>query len=219
MEKYIEILKKCPLFIGLEKNELLHLLSCLGTRVEHYEKKCTVFAEGSRAKYMGVLLSGAVETQKLDYNGNRNIINSIKPSEVFAEAFACAESDSLPIAVVANEDSDVMLIEASHVLMTCEKNCIFHRTLIFNLMRDLAEKTVIFHQRAEITSKRTTREKLLAYLRFQVKECGKSEFDIPFDRQQLADYLEVDRSGLSCEIGKLKREGLIDNRKSHFIML
>ena len=86
-------------------------------------------------------------------------------------------------------------------------------------MKDLAKKTLLFHQRIEVTSKRTTREKLLTYLAMEAQKAGSHSFDIPFDRQELADYLEVDRSGLSAEIGKLKKEGFLENQKHHFVLL
>ena len=125
----------------------------------------------------------------------------------------------LPVSVVANEPSEIMLIDCSHILHTCSNNCGFHQQLIFNLMKDLAEKTITFHQKMEITSRRTTREKLMAYLMMQSRTAQSSRFDIPFDRQELADYLDVDRSGLSVEISKLKSEGIIENSKNHFVLL
>ena len=219
MKKYLEILKKCPLFDRVEEESLLRMLNCLGGKVVSFDKKYTVFAEGSRAKYIGILLSGALQIVQLDYYGNRNILSAITPGEVFAEAFACAEIESLPVTVVADEPSEVMLIESSHILHTCSNNCGFHQQLIYNLMKDLAAKTIMFHERIDVTSKRTTREKLLAYLNNQSRRAGGGEFDIPFDRQELADYLEVDRSGLSVEIGKLRREGVIECRKNHFVMI
>ena len=125
----------------------------------------------------------------------------------------------MPISVIANEPCEIMLIDSSHILHTCSNHCAFHQRLIFNLMKDLASKTILFHQRMEITSKKTTREKLTAYLTVQAKKAGSNRFEIPFDRQELADYLEVDRSGLSVEIGKMKKEGLIENRKNRFVLL
>jgi CRP-like cAMP-binding protein len=219
LKKYPEILKKCPLFDKIEDEYLSRMLTCLGGRVMSFDKKYTVFAEGTRAKYIGILLSGSLHVIQVDYYGNRNILSVIKPGEVFAEAFACAETESLPVTVIADEPSEVMLIDSSHILHTCSNNCGFHQQLIYNLMKDLAAKTIMFHQRIEITSKRTTREKLLSYLNTQSKRVGNTEFDIPFDRQELADYLEVDRSGLSAEISKLRREGIIECRKNHFVML
>ena len=195
------------------------MLNCLSARVDFFDKKYTVFSEGSPAKYIGILLSGSVQIAQVDYYGNRSILSEIRPSQVFAEAFACAEMRSIPVTVTANEPSEVMLIDCNHILHTCENNCGFHQQLIFNLMKDLAHKTIMFHQRIEITSKRTTREKLMAYLMMEAKSNGKSSFDIPFDRQELADYLEVDRSGLSAEISKLRREGIIECNKNRFTLL
>ncbi len=219
MEKYLEILKECPLFFGIEDESLLRMLNCLGARVLSFDKKYTVFAEGSSAKYIGIVLSGSVQMVQVDYYGNRSILSEIGVSELFAEEFACSEISALPITVVANEPSEIMLIDCSHILHICKNGCSHHHQLIYNLMKDLATKTIMFHQRIEVTSKRTTREKLLSYLMLQAKLNGKNSFDIPFDRQELADYLEVERSGLSVEISKLKRDGIIENSKNHFKLL
>lgn len=219
MEKYLEILKKCPLFHGIEDEYLLKMMTCLGAKIEFFDKKYTIFAEGSPAKTIGILLSGSAQVIQIDYNGNRSILSEVHASEVFGEAFACAQVDYLPVSIIADEPCEVMLIDCRHILHTCSNGCGFHHQLIFNLMRDLATKNILFHQRIEITSKRTTREKLWAYLSLQAKKTGSSCFTIPFDRQELADYLEVDRSGLSAEIGKMKKEGLIRCEKDRFELL
>ena len=219
MKKYLEILRKCPLFAEIEDSNLLKMLTCLGAKVEHFDKKYTVFAEGTPAKYIGIVLSGSVQIIQIDYFGNRSILGKLESSQVFAEAFARAVVDSMPVTVVANEPCDIMLIDRDHILHTCSNNCGFHQQLIFNLMKDLAIKTIMFHQRMEVTSKRTTREKLLAYLFMQAKRAGSDKFEIPFDRQELADYLEVDRSGLSAEISKMKKEGILDCHKNSFELL
>ena len=219
MIKYLEILKKCPLFDEIKENDLIKMLSCLGARVLSFDKKFTVFSEGSKAKYIGIVLSGSVQTALIDYDGNRSIISNIGASDVFAEDYACAEINSIPVTVIANEPSEIMLIDCSHILHTCSNNCGFHQQLIYNLMKDLATKTIMFHQRVEATSKRTTREKLLTYLSIEAKKNSSNSFDIPFDRQELADYLEVERSGLSAEISKLRNEGIIESNKNHFKLL
>jgi CRP-like cAMP-binding protein len=197
---------------------MLRMLVCLGAKVEFFDKKYTIMAEGSSAKYIGIVLSGSAHIIQIDYYGNRSILGGISASEIFAEEFACAETDSLPVTVVANEPCEIMLIDCSHILHTCSNNCGFHQQLIFNLMKNLAKKSITFHQKMDITSKRSTREKLMAYLMIQARAAGKGFF-IPFDRQELADYLEVDRSGLSAEISKLKKEGIIENRKNYFELL
>ena len=219
LKKYLSILKKCPLFKDIDDDRLLQMLTCFGARIDFYDKKYTIFAEGSPAKYIGIVLSGSVQVIQVDYYGNRSILSVIGESDMFAEAFACAESKEIPVSIIADEPSEIMLIDSSHILHTCQNNCGFHQQLIFNLMKDLARKTLAFHQRIEITSKRTTRDKLLAYLAVQAKKAGSDSFDIELDRQELADYLEVDRSGLSTEISKLRSEGVLESNKNHFKLL
>ncbi|MBR6719399.1 MAG: Crp/Fnr family transcriptional regulator [Clostridia bacterium] len=219
MKKYFDILRKCNLFLGVEDENLIPLLGCIGARVESYGKKYTVLAEGSVPKYMGIVLSGSVQIVQVDYYGNRSILSGAEPSELFGEAFACAEIKSLPISVISNEDSKIMLISAERILHSCHNACAFHQKMIFNLMKNLAAKNIMFHKKVEITSKRTTREKLMAYLMSEAKRQGKNEFLISFDRQELSDYLEVERSGLSAEISKLRNEGIIECRKNLFKLL
>ena len=216
MKKYFAILKKCPLFYGIEEERLSIMLNCLGTKVDFFDKKYTIFAEGKPAKYIGVLLSGSAQIVQIDYFGNRSILSDIAPGNSFAEAFACNENSILPISVIANEPCEVMFIDSRHILHTCSNCCDFHQQLIFNLMKELASKNIAFHQKIDVTSKRTTREKLLTFLNYQAIKAGSNRFNIPFDRQALADYLEVDRSGLSVEISKLKREGILDSHKNYF---
>ncbi len=219
MKKYFEVLRKCPLFHQIEDENLLSILRCLGAKIASFDKRHTIIAEGNPAKYIGIVLSGSAQIVQVDYYGNRTILSSIETSQVFAEAFACAEVHSIPVSIIANEPSEVMLIECSKILHVCSNYCGFHQQLILNLMRDLAKKTLMYHQKIEITSKRTTREKLMTYLMLQAKKEGSNSFDIPFNRQELADYLEVDRSGLSAEISKLRNEGLIESRRQHFELL
>lgn len=219
MKKYFEVLRKCPLFNGIEDSDLLGLLGCLDAKIMSFEKKYTIFTEGSKAKYLGIVLSGSAQIVQMDYYGNRSILCGIEPSELFGEAFACAGTESIPVSVVANEPCEVLLIDCNRMLHTCSNACSFHQTLIFNLMKDIATKAIMFQQKIEIISKRSTREKLLAYLNIQARKNGKRSFDIPFDRQELADYLEVERSGLSAEISKLRKEGILNSNKNSFELL
>ena len=219
MKKYLEVLKTCPLFDGIGDEDLMRMLHCLGARVEFFDKKHTIFQEGTEATLIGIVLSGSTQTVQIDYFGNRSILSSYGRGEIFAEAFAAAQTKSMPVSMIANEPSVIMLISCAHILHTCENGCGFHHKLIYNLMKDLARKTLILHQRSQVTSRRTTREKLLAYLNFEAKARGTRSFDIPFDRQELADYLEVDRSGLSHEISKLRAEGILESRKRHFRLI
>ena len=219
MEKYFNILKKCAFFSGIKEDCLFKMLTCLNAKVELFDKNYTVITEGIAAKYIGIVLSGSVQAVQMDYYGNRNILSHFTVGEVFAEDFACAEVSSMPISFIANELSEIMLIDCSRVLNTCSNNCGFHKQLIFNIMKNLATKSIAFHQKMEITSKRTTKEKLMAYLLFYAKKVASNSFVIPFNRQELADYLEVDRSGLSAEISKLRAEGVLQCHKNSFKLL
>lgn len=219
MKKYIEVLRRCPLFEDIEEENLLVMLNCLGAKVDVFDKKYTVFAEGKPATYIGIVLSGSVQIVQTDFYGNRSILEISRAGEMFCEAFACAEVKSIPVSVVAAESSEIMFISCSHILHTCHNNCGFHQKLIFNLMKSLARKNLVFHRKIEITSKRSTREKLMAYLMFCASKENSPIFEIPFDRQELADYLGVERSGLSAEISKLKKEGVLEAHKNSFTLL
>ena len=218
MKQYLPTLLRCPLFTGIGEEDLLKMLTCLGAKTAAFDKKYTVFAEGSPAKYIGIVLSGKVQVEQTDYYGNRSILDVVTSGGVIAEAFACAEVAALPVSVIASEACEIMYIECAHILYTCANSCGFHRQLIFNLMRDLAERALLLHRRIDVTSKRTTREKLMAYLMHCAKSSGSDTFEIPFDRQALADYLDVDRSGLSTEIGKLVKEGVISAERKKFTL-
>lgn len=213
------ILMNCPLFEGLTADELSALLVCLDAHTQSFAKGQFILSEGMPARDIGILLSGEAQLIRTDYYGNRSIMLSITPGELFAESFACSKAQQMPISIAAKDDCKVMLLDCRRLMTSCCNACTFHSRIIFNLLQIVADKNLILHQRALITAKRTTREKLLTYLLLRAKEAGQDDFSIPFDRQELADYLEVDRSGLSAELSKLKKEGILDYRKSNFRLL
>jgi CRP-like cAMP-binding protein len=218
MKKYFEILRCCPLFLGFSEAELLAVSDCLGATVSSYERGETVFAAGEKAEQVGIVLHGAVRIERVDYYGARSVIGTVGAGELFGESFACA-GVLLPIDAVAATDTAILAVDCRRLLTSCTNACDFHRRLIYNLMQILAAKNLVFHRKLEITSKRTTREKLLAYLLSEAERQRNASFTIPFDRQTLADYLAVDRSGLSAEIGKLVKEGILETRKNEFTLL
>lgn len=219
MQNFLPILRRTPLFVGIADDDILKMLSCLGAHSISFGRRRIIFCEGIEPTRMGLVLSGTVLVERVDRNGNRSILQEIGVGGLFAEAFACAGAENLPVTMIAGERAEVLLLDAFHILHTCHHHCDHHQAMIFNLMKELARKNMEFHDRIEITSRRTTREKLLSYLDICAKKEGKRRFCIPFDRQELADYLEVDRSGLSSEIGKLRREGILACRKNEFELL
>ena len=219
MKKYIPVLKKSGLFEEIEEENLTAMLDCLGAKVFSVKKDMTIFCEGTPAKYIGLILSGAVQMVQDDFYGNRSIVTSIGENGLFGESFACAGITSLPVSFIASKDCEIMLIDCKRITYTCCNACSFHKQVIFNLLHLVARKNLDFHQKIEITSKRSTKEKLMTYLLSVAKQTGSSSFTIPYDRQALADYLGVERSAMSAEIGKLRKEGIIECQKSHFTIL
>ena len=219
MKKNLDLLRQCPLFSQIEDESLKEMLGCLGAEEFSYKRGDTVQAEGDRAKYLGIVLKGRVQLVRTDYYGNRSILASIEPPQLFGEAFAWAGLKLLPVDVVAAEDTELLLIEARRIVHPCGKACTFHCQIIQNLLHIVAMKNLLLHQKIEITSKRSTREKLMTYLLLQAKQAQGRTFTIPYDRQELADYLGVERSGLSMEISRLRKEKVLECSRSTFTLL
>jgi len=219
MKKYFEALKKCPLFNDINDADMTAMLGCLSAREVSFAKNEIIMREGEPARDVGIMLEGSAQIVRMDYYGNRSIVANIEPSEMFGESFACAEVESLPMDVVASENCTVLMVDCRRLISSCSNACEFHNRMIFNLMKTMAQKNLIFNRKLEIISKRSTREKLMAYLMMQAKIHASGEFEIPFNRQELADYLEVERSGLSAEISKMRNEGIIDTNKNRFKLL
>jgi CRP-like cAMP-binding protein len=219
MKKYIPFLEHCGLFEEIEEDNLISMLGCLGAKIITVKKNEVIFQEGSSAKSIGIILSGAVQMVQDDFYGNRTIVTQIEEYGLFGESFACAGIDHLPVSFVASKDCEIMLIDCRRITNTCCNACAFHKQIIFNLLQLVARKNLDFHQKIEITSKRTTREKLMAYLLSVAKQADSHSFSIPYDRQGLADYLGVERSAMSAEISKLRKEGIIECQKNLFTIL
>lgn len=219
MQKFLPVLKKCPLFAGVTEEQLLSVLACLGAAVQPYDKGAAILSEGAAAQRMGIVLSGSVQVERTDYAGNRSIMTKLGAGQLFAEAFICAGVEKMPVSVFAVENAHVLMLDAQRILYACGNACTAHTQLIYNLMRILAAKNLSCQQKIEVLSQRTTRGKLLRYLADCAQQAGDKRFSIPFDRQALADYLQVERSGLSMEISKLRSEGVLRCTKNQFEML
>lgn len=219
MKDFFDILRECPLFDRIGDESLKEMLGCLNAKERSYKKGDAVFAEGDKAKYLGIVLEGSVQLVRVDYYGNRSILANIEPPQLFGEAFACAGLKSLPVDAVAAADTKILLLDAQRIARPCGNACPCHGQTILNLLHIVAKKNLVLHQKIEITSKRSTREKLMTYLMLQAKNAKSHTFTVPYDRQELADYLEVDRSGLSAEISKLRNEKVLECRRSTFTLL
>lgn len=218
MEQYFSILVQCPLFSGIEQEDLKAMLECLGGKFISVSKGDPVFLEGDPAQLVGVVLSGGVQVVQDDYYGNRSVLSILQPGESFGEAFSCAGLENMPVSVLAMKDSQVLLLNCRRILTMRSHTCHFHSLLIQNILKGLAQKNLAFTQKVRYMSQKTTKEKLLAYLFDQAKRQDSAEFVIPCERQALADYLGVERTAMSAEISKLKKAGLLDTKGSWFCL-
>jgi len=219
MKQYLPILKRTRLFSGVGENEIETLLSCMQARLFRYKKGEFVLHQGEHLDNIMILAEGALHIQRDDYWGNRSIINMVAPGEMFGEAYAAPESGTLMNDVLAVEDSAVLFLDVKKLITVCSSTCKFHSTVVQNLVFSMSEKNRNLVQKLGFMSKRTTREKLLAYLSEEAERQGCGAFSIPFNRQQLADFLSVDRSAMSNELCKLRDEGLLEFEKNKFRLL
>ena len=219
MQKYIEILKRTQLFSGVSDTEISVMLNCLQAKLLTFQKGDYVFREGERIDNITVLVKGKLLVQHDDFWGNRNIVNVIRVGEMFGEAYVAPESGSLLNDVIAEEDSAVIFFDVRRILTVCSTACRFHSMVIQNLFFAISEKNRKLVQKIGHMSKRSTRAKLLSYLSEEAKRQNSSHFTIPFTRQQLADFLCVDRSAMSNELCKMRDEGLLQFDKNQFTLL
>lgn len=219
MKKYIPVLKRTKLFSGVGEEDIASLLSCLGARKKSYKKGEYILREGEHISDIFILVEGKIHIQKDDYWGNRSILSVISVGEMFGEGYAAPESGALLNDVVAVEDSSVIFFDVKRILTTCSSACRFHNMIVQNMFFAISDKNRRLVQKLGHMSGRTTRAKLISYLSEEAKRQGSSTFTVPFNRQQLADYLCVDRSAMSNELCKMRDEGMIKFEKSRFELL
>lgn len=233
MEKYFDVLMKISLFAGINPADLSQLLSNLGATAKNYKKDEFIKLAGDSADFIGIVLAGNIQILQDDFYGNRNITTALGPGAIFAEAFACAGIASLPVAILSCTDTTILFINSRNLFNSedyklgadgCECppkecECGARNILMNNLLRIVAKKNIFLNQKLRYLSHKTTCEKIMAYLNDMAIQNHSPEFRIPFDRQALADYLGVERSAMSAEIGKLVKQGYIETNRSYFKLL
>lgn len=216
---YLNVLRTVPLFSGLDDTELSAVLNCLGAQYRRYHKNSFIFQAGDAVSNIGVVLAGQIQVSREDVSGNRTILAVLSEGDLFAEAFVCAQTKTLPVSVSAVTDSVILFADYSRITSGCSQACGFHSRIIRNMMAILAHKNIMLSQKIEHISQRTTREKLLSYLNEQATRAGSPTFTIPFSRQELADYLCVERSAMSAALSAMRRDGVLDYHKSRFTLV
>lgn len=200
----------CALFEGIGPAQREEMLQCLVARRVRMERGQALLEQGGPVRDIGVVLSGAIQVRSTDFFGNQTILARLAPGDLFGEVFVCAGLSRSPVEAVCQTAGEVLLLDYAKILGACPRACAHHRRLVENMVTVLAQKNLVLMRKTRILSRRSTREKLLSYLSACAREAGGGQFDIPFTRQELADYLCVDRSAMTVELMALKREGLVE---------
>lgn len=219
MKKYIPVLKRSQLFSGVSEDEIAAMLSCLDAKVRTYQKGEYIFRQGEHVSFITILVEGNLYIQRDDFWGSRSIIQHMGVGEMFGEAYMAPESGAILNDVVAAADSTVIFFDVKRIITTCSSACRFHAMVVQNLIFAISEKNRRLVQKLGHMAKRTTREKLLSYLSDEARRQNRAEFTIPFNRQELADFLYVDRSAMSAELGRMRDEGILEFEKNKFRLI
>ena len=212
------LLANTALFRGASPQEAEAMLNCLGAAERGYTKGEQIYRSGDYVTDLGMVLSGSVLIQTDDLWGNTTVLDRIGPGQIFAETYACVPGEPLMVDVVAAEGTQVLFLNVERVLRVCSHTCAHHSKLIRNLLLLSAQKNLNLSRKIFYTSSKTIRGRLLSYLSYQARRNGTPSFTIPFNRQQLADYLNVERSALSNELSKMQRDRLLVVEKNHFTL-
>ena len=219
MKKYIPIMISSQIFSGINEKDAESLLGCLQARCAQFKKGEYIFRQGQYINSIAMLVEGRIHIQQDDYWGNRSIMNIIHKGEMFGESYAMQQSEPFLNDAVAVENSTVIFFDINRMLTTCSSSCSFHAKVIQNLFLVISHKNRKLVQKLGHMSRRSTREKLISYLSEEAKRNGSGSFSIPFNRQQLADFLSVDRSAMSGELCKMRDEGMLTFNKNNFTLL
>lgn len=219
MQKYLPILRSCPFFNGMRDEEILSILHCVQASTVARPRGAYILRAGDTTEVMGLVLSGSVLILQEDLWGHRNILSKCTAGDFFGEPYAATSGAVLNVNAVAEDDCELLFLNVKRLLTSCPTACDHHQKLIRNLVSVLANRLLVFNDKITHVSKRSTREKLLSYLSSESVRQASLSFDIPFDRQQLADYLCVDRAAMSVELSKLQKEGILKTKRRHFELI
>ena len=219
MEEYISLLKNTDLFKGVEETSIGSLLQSMGARKRHFNKGNFVFYAGDDINTISIVLSGSCHIVQEDYWGNRNILTLVQKGQLFGEAFAALPSAQAIVDVVVVEEGDILFLSIDSLMRSDTSLPAEARSVLRNVMGLLAGKNILLTKKTRYISQRSTRQKLMAYLSDEARRLGSSSFTIEFNRQQLADFLSVDRSAMSAELSRMQKDGLIKYHKDEFTLL
>lgn len=207
------------LFEGISNEELHGLLHCISAYTKSFTKGEYLFMSGDRIRFIGIVLSGTVDIVKETISGDRRIMMTAVKNNIFAESIATADINESPVSVIAKKDCTVLFVPIDKLLSTCQNSCKFHCQIIHNLVSILASKNMFLNQKIDYLSAKNTRAKIAMYIGDMARTKNSKTVTIPYNRKDFAEYLGVDRSVLSRELSKLKKEGVLTFCKNTFEVL
>ena len=220
MEKGLDFrqLEQILLFYEMDEEEITAGMEALSAQVKKYRKGSVILHAGDNTSHMGIVLSGSVTIESNDMWGNCTILSHVGKNGFFAETYALMKDTVLPVDVRANEDCRILFLSIGKLRQLPSSDS-WHTKMISNLLTISSRKNLTLSGRSFHTAPKTIRGRILSYLNTISLQEHAKEFDIPFDRQQLADYLNVERTALSKELGKMRKDGIIRCRRNHFVLL
>lgn len=218
MEKYFNQIKNSPLFFGMNEEELKGILECFNARLKSYESGEMIIRQSDVITNLYLVLEGEVNIEKDTYWGRRIIISKLGVNDNIAMSFVACKAVESTIDAVAAEDTKLLMLNYEKCTSMCQNACTRHKVLISNMFEILAKENLELLQKIENVSQKSIRDKLLTYLSNEARKCKNNSFEIPFNRQDLADYLNIDRSAMSFELSKLQKEGIIEYERNKFLL-
>ena len=213
----MNIISLCGFFKDIKEVDLVSMLNCVQAKIRKTQKDEFVLLAGAKPEQIGIVLEGQLNIVREDYDGNRTMVTAVMPGDVYSEALCCAGVLESPVSVIAEVESAIMQISYQRILRVCPNTCTFHIKLIENMLELIAQKNLYLQSRMDIISLKSVRMKVLRYFESLIPKQGK-KITVPFNREELADFLCVERSALSHELARMKKDGLIEYRKNKFVL-
>nr|WP_317357623.1 Crp/Fnr family transcriptional regulator [uncultured Tyzzerella sp.] len=215
MEKYIKIIKNSKLFFNISEDEIKLILNHLLLHIKDYKKGQYIFNIGDKINGLGLVVSGLVHIEKEDFFGNRSIICQVCENDIFGASYYYDE-EPLPNNILAATNTTIMFLDIKKSLNLQNHCCDKNLKVMDNFIKIMLKKNKDINKKLDHISQRNIRNKILSFLYDQSLKNNSNSFYISFNRQQLADYLCIDRSALSSELSKMRKENLINFTKNYF---
>ncbi len=219
LEKYINILTNCSLFKGIKPDELLKILTCMRPKITKYKARDIIVAVGSKPNVISIILDGTIEVSKENISGNKTIINKFYTGAVFGEIAALSDVSDVYVTITTLSPSIILSLQIDIIKNMCQNCCPAHNLLISNVITELANKAMFLNSKIQYLSIKSIRGKLCTFLYNTYVRHGKLKFNIQYNRNELADFLNISRPSMCRELGRLRDEKILSFKRCNFELL